>query len=100
MRVTRTWTISLPPPMSRLAQRIAKEEHRTKSELIREALRNYLANRRHTPWGETDRRLAQVEELVDIYRQRYGRRRPAEGELREAFRPIRRFHDRVKAHPA
>jgi metal-responsive CopG/Arc/MetJ family transcriptional regulator len=100
MRVTQTWTISLPPAMSRLAQRIAREEHRTKSELIREALRGYLANRRHTPWGETDRRLGQMGELVDVYRQRYGRRRQTEGELREAFRPIRRFHDRVKTHSA
>ncbi len=47
MRVTRTWTISLPPEMSRLAQAVAAEEHRTKSELVREALRRYFGARRH-----------------------------------------------------
>ncbi len=42
MRHTKTWTISLPPEMDREALKLAKEERRTKSELIREALREYL----------------------------------------------------------
>ncbi len=46
MRVTRTWTISLPPPMEREAEQVARKEHRTKSELIREALRMYMISRR------------------------------------------------------
>ena len=41
-RVTKTWTISLPPKMVREAEKIARHENRTKSELIREALRMYL----------------------------------------------------------
>jgi len=41
-RETKTWTISLPPKMVKEAERIAKDENRTKSELIREALRFYL----------------------------------------------------------
>lgn len=44
-RNTDQWTISLPHPLSKLALQIAKEESRTRSELIREALRQYLGRR-------------------------------------------------------
>ena len=44
-RHTDQWTVSLPPPLSRQAMRVAKEEFRTKSELVREALRRYLENK-------------------------------------------------------
>ncbi len=39
MRTTRTWTISLPLEMDRIAHDLARREHRTKSKLVREALR-------------------------------------------------------------
>ena len=42
-RETKQWTISLPPQLSRQAMRLARQECRTKSELVREALRGYLA---------------------------------------------------------
>ncbi len=42
MRHTKTWTISLPPAMERQVSKLAKDEQRTKSELIRQALREYL----------------------------------------------------------
>ena len=45
MRISKTWTISLPPEMERDAARTAKQERRTKSELVREALRVYLVGR-------------------------------------------------------
>ena len=45
MRVSKTWTISLPPGMERDTTQAAKQERRTKSELVREALRVYLATR-------------------------------------------------------
>jgi hypothetical protein len=38
-------TISLPPPLLRQAEAVAKEENRTKSELLREALRFYVEAR-------------------------------------------------------
>ena len=44
-RHTIQWTISLPPSLSKEALKIAKEEYRTRSELVREALRRYLENR-------------------------------------------------------
>lgn len=41
-RRTVQWTVSIPPLLSNRALQIAHEESRTRSELIREALRRYL----------------------------------------------------------
>ncbi len=41
-RVTETFTISIPPEMAEELERVRKEEYRTRSELIREALRLYF----------------------------------------------------------
>jgi predicted transcriptional regulator len=41
MRTTRTLSVSLPPAQFRRAERLAKRENRTLSELVREALRQY-----------------------------------------------------------
>ena len=41
-RNTKTITFSLPPEMAEQVQGVMREEGRTMSELIREALRNYM----------------------------------------------------------
>jgi Arc/MetJ-type ribon-helix-helix transcriptional regulator len=41
MRTSRTLSISMPPTQLRQAERLAKKENRTLSELVREALRQY-----------------------------------------------------------
>lgn len=75
-RATKIWTISLPAEIMKEAEEVAKREGRTKSELLREALRQYLWNRR---WRELQLYGAQrakafglteedVERLVDEYR--------------------------------
>ena len=46
MRTTKPITISLPADLLRETERVAKEETRTRSELIRDALRQYLTSRR------------------------------------------------------
>ena len=46
MRTRETATISLPPAMLREAERLRKVEHRTRSELVREAIRTYLEMRK------------------------------------------------------
>ncbi len=46
MGTRKNLSISLPPEMARLVDRAAKVEHRTRSELIREALRHYFASKR------------------------------------------------------
>ena len=46
MRTSKVLSLSLPPTMLQEAERLAKKEGRTKSELFREALRRYLQERR------------------------------------------------------
>ena len=64
MRTRQTMTISLPPEMIREVERVRKAEHRTRSELLREALRTYFSSRR---FREV---LASSEELRAIRRGR------------------------------
>ncbi|MEW6324621.1 MAG: ribbon-helix-helix domain-containing protein [Nitrospirota bacterium] len=49
VRATKLVTISLPPKLLKEAEQVAREEHRTKSELLREALRVYISSRH---WGQ------------------------------------------------
>lgn len=77
MRTTRTWSFSLPQELIRELERIAEEENRTKSELIREALRRYVETRK---WRKLQEEMAararqigvtteaDVEQLVDEVR--------------------------------
>ena len=70
-RNTKTITFSLPPEMAEQVQDVMREEGRTMSELIREALRNYMEERE---WLRTIRyeRLKEREEE----REDAGRRTP------------------------
>lgn len=43
MAATRTVTISLPPALAREVDRVARAERRSRSELLREAFRQYVA---------------------------------------------------------
>lgn len=52
-------TISLPPPLAKKAEAVAIEENRTKSELLREALRFYVDTREV-------RKRAPREQLFDL----------------------------------
>ena len=45
MRTTKVLSVSLPPEMFNWAEEVARAEHRTMSELVREALRAYKALR-------------------------------------------------------
>ena len=45
MRTRKALTISLPPGMVQQMERVRKRERRTRSELVREALRAYLEDR-------------------------------------------------------
>jgi predicted transcriptional regulator len=45
MRSTETMTISLPPGMAKQMEQVQKQEHRTRSELLREAWRHYFESR-------------------------------------------------------
>jgi Arc/MetJ-type ribon-helix-helix transcriptional regulator len=50
MRTARTISITLPPDLLLKAQELADREHRTMSELFREALRRYMQD--GTAWAE------------------------------------------------
>jgi CopG family transcriptional regulator / antitoxin EndoAI len=75
-RTTKTITISLPPDMAEQVEKVRREEGRTKSELLREALRQYIqerelyrivreASKRNRELGITP---DDVERLIDEYR--------------------------------
>lgn len=61
MRTTKPITISIPLDLLQETQRLAREESRTRTDLIRDALRQYLTTRRWQrlrQWGaETAERL-------------------------------------------
>lgn len=50
MATPRTFTISLPPKLARQVDKQAAAEGRTRSELFREAVRQYLVRRER--WGQ------------------------------------------------
>jgi predicted transcriptional regulator len=79
MRTAKTVSITLPPDLLVKAQQLAQREHRTISELFREALRRYMAA--DPEWDALLRRTraigkalgitteADVERLSDEFRQ-------------------------------
>ncbi len=96
MRTTKVLSLSLPPGLVKEAERIAKEEGRTKSELFREALRRYIQARKLPGLQQYEARQAQklgiketdVERLVEEYRiERAGiKEQLKEGAIRRADR--------------
>jgi CopG family transcriptional regulator/antitoxin EndoAI len=76
MRTTKVLSLSIPPELLKEAERVAKREGRTKSELFREALRRYMQEQK---WSSLQRygaeqarklgiREADIEGIVDQYR--------------------------------
>ena len=72
MRSTALVTVSLPQELARQAEKVAKEESRTKSELLREALRLYIDTR------EARQTIAkrQLFDLIDRVQERANRESP------------------------
>ncbi len=56
-------TISLPPPLVEKAEELAREENRTKSELLREALRFYVETRDVRRAAARERLLAMLDQV-------------------------------------
>lgn len=84
MRTTKTISISLPPEMLKQAERVAKKEGRTKSELVREALRRYIQARQWEELNSYGRARARelgireedIDRLIHEYRtERRGRKK-------------------------
>ena len=76
MRTTKVTSLSLPPKLLREAERLARREGRTRSELLREALRRYVADSRWRELQEFGRSQSRklgikepdVERLLQEYR--------------------------------
>jgi metal-responsive CopG/Arc/MetJ family transcriptional regulator len=60
----KTITISLPVAMGKEIEKVAKEEHRTISELIREAFRQYQAQRGLKALASEGRRAVKRKKLT------------------------------------
>jgi metal-responsive CopG/Arc/MetJ family transcriptional regulator len=56
-------TISLPPPLVKKAEELAREENRTKSELLREALRFYVETKDARRVAARERFLAVLDQV-------------------------------------
>ena len=54
------FSVSLPPDLYDQAEAVRKAEHRTRSELVREALRSYIDRFRRIPVVEPTRQEAQI----------------------------------------
>ena len=71
-RISVQMTVSLPPDLYKKAMAVAKEELRSKSELVREALRSYVS--RHRLVSQARKQLAKnldrkgIKSLADIER--------------------------------
>jgi CopG family transcriptional regulator / antitoxin EndoAI len=81
MRTTKTLSVTLPPEMLTRAEKLAKKENRTMSELVREALRHY---ERKNWWDEMNaygRKSAEAsgtrteDDVVDVIRAARSRKR-------------------------
>lgn len=64
MKKIKTLTISLPIEMGQEIQKLAEEEHRTVSELIRESFRQYRAKRNLKAVAKEGRALARKKGLT------------------------------------
>lgn len=58
MRTTKVYSITMPPDLAKQAERLAKKENRTMSELMREALRRYQHPQVLFDWSAYIRQVA------------------------------------------
>ena len=66
MRKTKVYSISMPPEMAKQAEKLAKKENRTMSELFREALRRYQQQEEQRPSSAA---LEQLSTAIELFRQ-------------------------------
>lgn len=64
MPAAKTITISLPKAMGKEIEKVAKEEHRTISELLREAFRQYQSRKNLQKLAEKGRKSAKKKKLT------------------------------------
>jgi metal-responsive CopG/Arc/MetJ family transcriptional regulator len=72
-RISKTVTVSLPPAMVDELDRVRAIEHRTRSELVREALRRYVSSMGASRRLPVQNALAEENEAVRIAEEEYAR---------------------------
>ena len=87
MRTTETMTISLPPAMLKQMEKVQKEEHRTRSELLREAWRQYFESRYPVYTPTKSELLAIQKGRAEIKRGQYVTLEQLRHELDNSHRP-------------
>jgi len=95
VRTTQTLSISISPAQLRQAERLARKEHRTMSELVREALRRYQEQKSGEDVGNT--LLAALRALQQDARSK-GTSRLTRRQVTAEIRSARR--DRASRRPA
>jgi metal-responsive CopG/Arc/MetJ family transcriptional regulator len=65
MKSIKTITISLPIVMGKEIEKVAKEEHRTVSELIREAFRQYQSQRNLKALAQMGQKAAKKKKITE-----------------------------------
>jgi Arc/MetJ-type ribon-helix-helix transcriptional regulator len=94
MRTTKTISVSLPPGQLKVAERIAKVENRTMSELVREALRRYEAGAAQAPGT-----LAEAVRLLREDARLKGTHKLTLREINSEIAAVRRGHRRTTNLP-
>ena len=96
MRTTKVYSITMPPDLARKAERLAKKESRTMSELMREALRRYDQAQNSAPPAMAEvlallRTEARVRGLGRISKREIDKAiSETRGEMRMERRPLKR----------
>src|ERR1700730_362354 len=96
MRTSKTLSVSLPPAQLKRAERLAKRENRTLSELVREALRQYEQKQAAPVNYDLIAALRAVQESA----KRAGLDKLTEGEIDAEVRAVRRERDKTTKQPA
>lgn len=95
MRTSKTLSVSLPPAQLKRAERLAKRENRTLSELVREALRQYEQKRGNPINYDLLAALRAIQESA----RRTGLDKLTEGEIDAEVTAHRRERDRKTKQP-
>src|SRR4051812_17368957 len=96
MRISKTLSVSMPPAQLKRAERMAKRENRTLSELVREALRQYEQNQSSPINHDLIAALRAVQEDA----RRTGLNKLTEQEIDAEVTAIRRERDKKVKQPA
>lgn len=97
MRTTKVYSITMPPDMAKQAERLAKKENRTMSELMREALRRYQQQPVLFDVREYIRQLAPTPPAYQAIRQdakAKGTDKLTMAQINREVAAVRRQHDR------